>query len=128
MKKGMTTMSLVTGLILTMVLLLIMFNVARGAGDGSKSFMEKLKDVFTFSGNANVPDLVNPCKCGWPTSDDYEQIEHNGIKYCVKEHNACENNDELYITIQYSRIQGQITVPRCVYLASECDKIKKQEK
>lgn len=65
----------------------------------------------------------NPCGCGDPGNGP-EQIEHEGIQYCVYAHKACENlylkHEEIYKTITYKRIDGADGVPRCVYVQSNC--------
>lgn len=94
-------------------------------GDGKKmadSFRKQGGSAFKISGGSNIPDIMNPCKCGWPTTEKYEQIEHESKVYCVHSKVECKQDDNLYQTINYTRIQGGTPIKMCVYLPSNCDK------
>lgn len=112
----------IIGLILMAVLLVVIFSFIRGGViGGGEGLMGMVKGIFTKS-PSGTPSILDPCQCGWPTSDKYEQVEHEGALYCVHSKIKCKDtlDSKLYKSIDYKVIQGADAVPLCVYSQSDC--------
>lgn len=114
-KKAQKTKLIFGFLVLTVIIIIGFSSIFPGITDG-------LGGIFKLGDDA----IDGPCRCGWPTENNYEEVEHEGILYCVKSRSTCteEQQQSIYQTIQYRRIQGMDPVPLCVYTQSDCEEKK----